>query len=539
MLACPVGAEPPFAGGDRVLFLGDSITQDGRYVALVEAYLWATYPELDIDVVNAGLSSETVSGITEPVHPYPRPNVHDRLARALDLVDPDWVVVCYGMNDGIYHPVEPRILDTYRDGLTGLVDKIAAHGARVILMTPPSFDADAEAVQDRLKAAKADDSYGYKNPFANYDETLVALAAVVKSLTGHQGVERVIDIHGVTEDYLRHAKAANPDYQYGDGVHPPVDGHLVIASGVLNGLGCEDAKAHATLVRLTGIAIPTAEDRVASEEQVTFREALFARSSLRSAAYRTAISVAARANTDPPLLREADKTADNAERLLRDSIPPLLDHDPLLKPYSDAAIRKWQQDIQALEALDATETYPTDSILFIGSSSVRLWNTIAEDMWPYSVIQRGYGGAKYSDLAVFAQRLITPHRYRAMVIFVGNDVVGKPDDRTPEEVEGLARHICNVSLEHQPTAPVFIVEITPTASRFKTWPEICAANAKLRGLSLTQPGIHFIATAEHYLDAEKRPRGEFFREDQLHQNEAGYALWTRLIKQSLAHVLEK
>ena len=106
-----------FKPKDRVLFLGDSITQNGRYVALLEAYLWAAYPRRDITVINAGLSSETVSGITEPVHPNRRPNIHDRLDRTLQLADPDWVFVCYGMNDGIYHPVEPRIVQAYQQGL--------------------------------------------------------------------------------------------------------------------------------------------------------------------------------------------------------------------------------------------------------------------------------------------------------------------------------------------------------------------------------------------------------------------------------------
>ena len=90
-----VKAELPFADGERVLFLGDSITQDGRYVALVEAYLWATYPQLHLDIVNAGLSSETVSGMTEPIHPYPRPNVNERLDVRGSLVGVLFVVERY------------------------------------------------------------------------------------------------------------------------------------------------------------------------------------------------------------------------------------------------------------------------------------------------------------------------------------------------------------------------------------------------------------------------------------------------------------
>ena len=122
-------------------------------------------------------------------------------------------------------------------------------------------------------------------------------------------------------------------------------------------------------------------------------------------------------------------------------------------------IRYWAE-------LNGDEQHSSDAILFIGSSSIRRWGDIAIDMAPYRPIQRGYGGAKYSDVAVFAERLIQPHRYRALVMFVGNDVSGKPQDHTPEEVERLVRYIVDVSLKHQSDAPVLLIEVTPTRKRF-------------------------------------------------------------------------
>ncbi len=534
LCALPAIAEPPFQNGDRVLFLGDSITQDGKYVALVEAYLWATYPQLEVNFMNAGLSSETVSGITEPIHPHPRPNVHDRLAEALDISKPNWVVVCYGMNDGIYHPVEPRIIDSYRDGLTSLVDEIAARKAKVILVTPPSFDVDAAAIQANLKAAKDDEPYGYKKPYLKYDETLVALADVVKSLEKHKAVDRVIDLHAATQDYLRRVKAAKPDYQYGDGVHPPVDGHLAIARCLLENLGCDAVRASDTLLRLTGLATPVDQEQPPTSEQTKVRNALFARSAAKSAAYRKAIAVPS--PVDSAALDAADQTANEAEQSLRTSISALLRDDEVLVPYQAVATKKWEKDIAALEKLDLTESYPDDAVLFIGSSSFRLWESIAQDMSPYTPIRRGYGGAKYSDLAVFAQRLIAPHKYRAVVVFVGNDVSGKPDDHSPAEVERLARYVCDVSLEHEPTAPVFLIEVTPTPLRFEYWSTIREVNARLRDIALTKPGIHFIDTAEQYLGENKLPRKELFRDDRLHQNGGGYELWSALIRQRLDEV---
>lgn len=530
----PLQAEMPWIDGDRVLFLGDSITQNGRYVALVEAYLWAAYPERDIDIVGAGLSSETASGLTEPVHPFPRPNVNDRLTRALDLVKPNWVVVCYGMNDGIYHPAEPRIVDAYRAGLTKAINEISASGANVILLTPPSFDPNANAVQANLKAAKADEPYGYKKPFEQYDQTLETLGDVVESLRDYKGVERIIDIHEATDRYLRRMRFAEPNYQYGDGVHPPDDGHLVMATGLLSGLDCDSTDVQTTLQRLTGIA-SSVDSIDANEQQSSFTNSLFERFSTRSTAYRKAIGSVSLPKVEAPSLPEADGIAAESETGLRSRIA----EQTILAPYREAAMKKWNSDIEILELLDKSEPDPKDAVLFIGSSSIRLWETIAQDMAPYATISRGYGGAKYSDLAVFAKRLITPHRYRAIVIFVGNDVTGSQDDPSPEEVASLARYVSDVSLEHQPDAPVFLVEVTPTPIRFKHWPKIVDVNAGLREITLTKPGTHFIATADQYLDNQKRPQAELFREDRLHQNEVGYVQWTSLIKRHLDDVLAK
>src|SRR3982751_2575490 len=84
--------------GQRILFLGDSITNAGMYVEYLDAYLATRFPDQRFELINLGLPSETVSGLSEPDHPYPRPDVHERLDRALAKTRPDVVVACYGMN---------------------------------------------------------------------------------------------------------------------------------------------------------------------------------------------------------------------------------------------------------------------------------------------------------------------------------------------------------------------------------------------------------------------------------------------------------
>ena len=98
--------------------------------------------------------------------------------------------------------------------------------------------------------------------------------------------------------------------------------------------------------------------------------------------------------------------------------------------YRANAIEYWSNEIAGLEAKDKAETHPDDSILFVGSSSIRMWKDIATDMAPYHAIQRGYGGARWTDVAIFAERLITPHKFRA-VVFLSPTTSAVPPTTAP------------------------------------------------------------------------------------------------------------
>ena len=130
------------ASDARVAFLGDSITYDGRWPALVESALRATPQFADADIVNLGLPSETVSGLSEEGHAggqFPRPCLHERLERVLTAFEPTLVLACYGMNDGIYLPADQTRLKAFQDGILKLKSAAEKHGARIIFITPPLF----------------------------------------------------------------------------------------------------------------------------------------------------------------------------------------------------------------------------------------------------------------------------------------------------------------------------------------------------------------------------------------------------------------
>lgn len=202
-------------------------------------------------------------------------------------------------------------------------------------------------------------------------------------------------------------------------------------------------------------------------------------------------------------------------------------------------VLSWENDIHKFEQLDKSEKYPDDAILFAGSSSIRLWETLGRDMSPYNVIQRGFGGSKLSDLAVYADRIFTPHPSKAIVIFVANDITGSEKDKTPKEVALLFGNVLKTIRESHPVTPVFWIEITPTQSRWKVWPVIQQGNALIKDLCAKSKNTYFISTSSAFLDDKGLPKPELFREDKLHLTPQGYAVWTEIIKKDLDKVLLK
>ena len=198
---------------------------------------------------------------------------------------------------------------------------------------------------------------------------------------------------------------------------------------------------------------------------------------------------------------------------------------------------RWESTIQALEALDKKESHPDDAILFVGSSSIRLWKTIEEDMAPYPAIRRGYGGAKFSDLRVYAKRLTHPHKCRAIVIFVANDVSGRDTDRTPTAVADDVRSVIASIRETHPTTPILFIAVTPTASRWAAWNKTQAVNAAIAEICSDLPHVHWIATVGAFLGKDGRPQDGYFIGDKLHLNEQGYDVWAKLIKARLEQVV--
>ena len=211
----------------RVAVLGDSITHDGQWVAELTA--WMERRGTEAEVIDVGLPSETVSGLSEEGHAggkFPRPDLAERLDRVLRVVRPDVVLACYGMNCGIYQPLDEERLAKFKAGIQRLHDMVEKAGVTIVHLTPPVYDKRSD------KPGPAGD--------ADYDAVLDAYSQWLLSKRADGWL--VIDVHGPMKELLAAARGRDPAALFApDTVHPNPEGHWAICRAVLRGLGDETA----------------------------------------------------------------------------------------------------------------------------------------------------------------------------------------------------------------------------------------------------------------------------------------------------------
>jgi lysophospholipase L1-like esterase len=212
-------------GAKRIVFLGDSNTYAGHYVADLEAWLYAQKLKNKPHVVQVGLPSETVSGLSEDGHAggqFPRPDVAERLDRVLALTKPDLVFACYGMNCGIYQPFDEGRFAKYQEGIKNLRAACEKAGAEIVHLTPPYYDNKRKPLD-----------FSYNDLLGKYSQWL---------LSQRKAGWNVVDLHTPMTQGVMERRKSDPEFTYSpDAVHPTEAGHWVMASAVLRWLGDEKA----------------------------------------------------------------------------------------------------------------------------------------------------------------------------------------------------------------------------------------------------------------------------------------------------------
>jgi lysophospholipase L1-like esterase len=199
----------------------------------------------------------------------------------------------------------------------------------------------------------------------------------------------------------------------------------------------------------------------------------------------------------------------------------------LLAAPALATPAQWAANIDRFTAADAAHPPPAGAVVFVGSSSIRFWTTLAEDFPGIACLNRGFGGSELADSAFYADRIVIPYQPRLVVVYAGeNDLwAGK----TPATILADFRAFRTKVHAALPRTKILFLAIKESPSRARIRDQVFAANRLLAADCATDPRCTFVDVATPLLDASGRTRPELFRPDGLHLLPAGYAVWAKVL----------
>ncbi len=197
-------------------------------------------------------------------------------------------------------------------------------------------------------------------------------------------------------------------------------------------------------------------------------------------------------------------------------------------PASESA--RWEKAIRAFEAQDRAQPPARGGVLFLGSSSIRLWD-LPNSFAALKSINRGFGGSQISDCIEFAPRILFPYEPQTVVFYAGdNDIAA---GKSAEVVARDYRRFVALVHERLPRTRVVFISIKPSIKRWHLIDRMRQANRWIREFSTTDPRLEYVDIDTPMLDAYGKPRFDFLDSDGLHLSPAGYALWASRVRPHL------
>jgi len=206
---------------------------------------------------------------------------------------------------------------------------------------------------------------------------------------------------------------------------------------------------------------------------------------------------------------------------------------------SPTASEPWYEpEVCAFEESDRKSPPEPGQVLFIGSSSFRLWKTLAADMAPMPILNRGFGGAKTPDVLAVFDRVVPACRPAIIVYYCGDNDLGI--DNTDDQ--SVVRNF--IAFDERvralwPKTRVYFVAIKASVQRWNNWPAMKRANEAIRAYCERTPGRGFLDIVPPTLRADGTPDPALFEEDGLHINASGYTKWTSVVRPRLMEAWEQ
>ncbi len=190
-------------------------------------------------------------------------------------------------------------------------------------------------------------------------------------------------------------------------------------------------------------------------------------------------------------------------------------------------------EINAFAESDATTAPARCTLLFVGSSSIKLWQTLADDMAPQPVINRGFGGSQVADINRYFDRVVTPYAPRAIVFYAGDNDIAK--GKFAERVVADFKSFMALKERALGTTPVYFIAVKPSKARIAQLGTQERVNEAIRTFADEREDLVFIDVVTAMM--ENGAPKDIFVEDGLHLSAAGYAIWAKRVRDALSKPL--
>ena len=192
---------------------------------------------------------------------------------------------------------------------------------------------------------------------------------------------------------------------------------------------------------------------------------------------------------------------------------------------------KWETEIKKFEEADRQNPPPKGAVLFVGSSSIRLWQSLGKDFPGIKVINRGFGGSELADSTFYVDRIVIPYRPKMVVLYAGDNDLAS--GKTPQQV--FEDYKAFVGRVHQklPATRIAFISIKPSPARASLLQSMKDANGMIKAYATHARKLIYIDVFTPMLGKDGSPRPELFGPDRLHMNSEGYRLWKTVVAPSI------
>jgi len=196
---------------------------------------------------------------------------------------------------------------------------------------------------------------------------------------------------------------------------------------------------------------------------------------------------------------------------------------------NDQTNAPFADEIAHFRQLDRAALPRPCQVLFVGDSNIRLWSSLAADMAPLPVINRGFGGAHIPHITRYFDKIVAPYKPRAIVFYAGeNDLAA---GKSPHVVFAHFERFMERKARKLGATPVYFIAVNPSKLLFDQLTVQNDFNARVAALAVQRDDLHYIDIVEPMLD-QGRPR-DVYIEDGLHMTAPGYAIWTEAVAKAL------